>query len=407
MRCSMINRSMCVALAALALAPAAQARDLSGEVAYRERIALPPDALLVVELRGPGGIVAETRIETQGRQVPLPFALEAPDNGAVRVRGAIFVGGRPEWVTDAVTVPAGDGPVDLGLLPLMRNVAMGFSTQMDCGGTAVEIGFIGEGARLRSGGESFDLTSANSASGARYSDGASPETAFWSKGNTALVTLKGVDLPECMPMVADSLLPLRARGNEPGWTLDVTRTGFVYLGDMGERRVEGALPAGVPEGNAVRFVVSPDLAFTVERALCRDDMSGMPFPVSVTVSDGERQLRGCGGEPADLLEGGWRVETVADAPMPAGAEASLDFDVASGRVSGKGGCNRYTGGFTLTGEGLSFGPAASTMMACPEDLMSLEQAFHKALKAVDRFDFATDGALELLAGDAVVIRARR
>ena len=66
-----------------------------------------------------------------------------------------------------------------------------------------------------------------------------------------------------------------------------------------------------------------------------------------------------------------------------------------------------TRSFTLTGEGLSFGPAAGTMMACPPDLMAVERRFLTSLEPVNRFDFAEDGTLEMFAGDSAVIRARR
>ena len=94
------------------------------------------------------------------------------------------------------------------------------------------------------------------------------------------------------------------------------------------------------------------------------------------------------------------------APVPEGV-ATLAFDTEGGRVFGQSGCNRFSGGFALSGEGLGFGAVAGTMMACPEDLMLVEQRFLGALPRVDRFDIAPDGALELYAGGAVVLRALR
>ena len=79
-----MTRCLVAILALLAAVPTAQARDITGQVTYPERIALAEQAQLVVELRGPGGIVvAEARIETAGRQVPLSFTLVAPDAGEV------------------------------------------------------------------------------------------------------------------------------------------------------------------------------------------------------------------------------------------------------------------------------------------------------------------------------------
>ncbi|MEY3308916.1 MAG: hypothetical protein RLZZ413_2954 [Pseudomonadota bacterium] len=401
-------RCLVAVLAFLAFAPLAQARDITGQMSYRERIALAEDGQLVVELRGPGGVVvAEARIETAGRQVPLSFTLVAPDAGDFTLQGAIFTGGQADWLSAPVPVPAGEGALDLGPVLLQRFMPLGFTSRMDCGGTLVDLGFAGTRARLRTGSETFDLDTVMSGSGARYSDGKTPETVLWTKGNWASVTLRGQDLPECQPAMPTAVLPLTARGNEPGWVLTVTETGFVYDGDMGARRLEGPLPAPDPGLSGAAFVVSDDFQFAIDQSLCRDTMSGMPFPVSVTVTEAGRTLTGCGGLSGDLIAGHWAVEALDGTALPETAEVDITFDPASGRIFGTSGCNRYAGGFTLTGEGLTFGAAAGTMMACPEDQMAVEQAFLSGLTTISRFDIAADGALELFAADRVVIRARR
>ena len=54
---------------------------VTGTVAYRERMALPPDAVVQVQLSdvsrqdAPAQVVAETTITPAGRQVPIPFEL--------------------------------------------------------------------------------------------------------------------------------------------------------------------------------------------------------------------------------------------------------------------------------------------------------------------------------------------
>ncbi|MFN6978399.1 MAG: YbaY family lipoprotein, partial [Gemmobacter sp.] len=61
----------------------AQTDTLTGEAFYRERIALDPGALLLVEARGAGGeALAEVRVPTEGRQVPLGFSLVVPAGSA-------------------------------------------------------------------------------------------------------------------------------------------------------------------------------------------------------------------------------------------------------------------------------------------------------------------------------------
>src|SRR6516225_3433270 len=58
--------------------PASSLPTISGNVAYRERIALPENAVLIVQLQdvsfadAPAKVIAEQKITFAGRQVPLP-----------------------------------------------------------------------------------------------------------------------------------------------------------------------------------------------------------------------------------------------------------------------------------------------------------------------------------------------
>ena len=57
-------------------------KTLDGTLAYRLRIAIPPETEAIVRLvevsraDAPATVIAETRFRTDGRQVPLPFRLE-------------------------------------------------------------------------------------------------------------------------------------------------------------------------------------------------------------------------------------------------------------------------------------------------------------------------------------------
>jgi putative lipoprotein len=61
--------------------PAAATNAIDGTVTYRVRMALPPDAAVVVRLEdvshadGPAAVLAEWRERANGRQVPIPFSL--------------------------------------------------------------------------------------------------------------------------------------------------------------------------------------------------------------------------------------------------------------------------------------------------------------------------------------------
>ena len=49
------------------------------------------------------------------------------------------------------------------------------------------------------------------------------------------------------------------------------------------------------------------------------------------------------------------------------------------------GCNRMRGSYALAENALRFSPSASTMMACPEPLNSLERTFREALAGATSF----------------------
>lgn len=81
----------------------------------------------------------------------------------------------------------------------------------------------------------------------------------------------------------------------------------------------------------------------------------------------------------DMLQGrNWVLEAYADAqgtlagPIR-GTTIDLSFD-PRGRISGSDGCNRYLSGFTRAKTSLSFGPIATTRMACTATDGRAEQA---------------------------------
>ena len=209
---------------------------------------------------------------------------------------------------------------------------------------------------------------------------------------------------------AASALRLRAQGNEPGWSLVVDETGLELTLAHGERRLRAAsfTVDGSGGTQVYRAVAAGEtIEATVTDRLCTDTMSGVPHPQTVELVAGAQRLAGCGGDPATLLQGGeWTVETIAGAPLVAGSSVTLTFD-AEGHAYGKASCNRYTGGYKLTGEGLNLGPLASTMMACTTELMDQESRFLELLAQVRDFAVADDGALSLRAADGRAIAARR
>ncbi len=397
--------------AALALLCAPQAlsadRTISGELFYLPRIALQPEAEVVVSLRdGQDGTVAALRAPTAGRQVPLPFALNAPADRALTLHAAIWAAGRPLWSALALPLAAGEGDLALAPVRLDRHRPSDEGSVFRCGDDEVRFALTGAGAELAAGGRLWGLVPDRAASGARYAAPGDAGTFFWSKGDGAILSLDG-EMRACVAARALPSFPLTAQGNEPFWRLDAAAGRIRLSADLGARVTEAPFATALATAEGERYAAAgADLAFTLVRSLCRDSMTGMPHPFAVTVEAAGQGLRGCGGAPAALLDGtSWRVTAIGGAAVPEGQEVTLAFE--GGRAVGRSACNRYSGDFEITGEGLAFGAVASTMMACDAAAMRSERRFLDRLAAVTRFDFAPDGALVLYAGDTAVVTARR
>ena len=111
--------------------------------------------------------------------------------------------------------------------------------------------------------------------------------------------------------------------------------------------------------------------------------------------------------PAASLSGGpWLAEDVAGGGVPDIVRIEMTFDPA-GRVSGRSGCNRFSGGYTLSGAALSFGPLAGTRMACPPALMDVEAKVLSILAAANRVSYDATGAAFIHAADGRSIKLRR
>ncbi|NBE08046.1 META domain-containing protein [Paragemmobacter ruber] len=195
------------------------------------------------------------------------------------------------------------------------------------------------------------------------------------------------------------LLPFTARGNEPFWSLTVTPEGSTYTDMEGLTLTAPFTEPSVADGARLYPTAAGPLRLT--ETLCRDSMSGMPYPFTVTLNRDGADLPGCAGDPARLLAGEWVVTTLDGAALAKGADVTLAFD--AGRIAGLAACNRYAGSYTLTGEGLTFGPMAGTRMACPEPLMATEAAVYAAFARVTQFDIAPDGSLLLKADEATTL----
>jgi uncharacterized membrane protein len=105
---------------------------------------------------------------------------------------------------------------------------------------------------------------------------------------------------------------LTGRGNEPGWSLTIGADEIELVTEYGATRSTFPKPAPETSGDLTRYVVADaNLTVTLLERPCTDTMSGMFFPLTVTVERPEGVLSGCGGEPVSLLLGPeWVVESI-------------------------------------------------------------------------------------------------
>lgn len=84
----------------------------------------------------------------------------------------------------------------------------------------------------------------------------------------------------------------------------------------------------------------------------------------------------------------WKLVELKGNPItPANNQQEAHIILRGGEptaLSGSGGCNRLMGSYTLSGDTITFGRTAMTMMACPQG-MDTEQAFTAALEGKKRW----------------------
>jgi putative lipoprotein len=87
--------------------------------------------------------------------------------------------------------------------------------------------------------------------------------------------------------------------------------------------------------------------------------------------------------------GSWRATVIGGEVIPTEVEVTATFG-DDGRVNGRGGCNRYSGSFTVTGSEMAFGPIMSTRMACIGEGGRIEGRYLAALDAVTGWTLASN-----------------
>ena len=447
-----------LALLAAAVCTPALASTLHGTALFRERIALPPDAVFEAVLEDVSRADAPVRVLGRARLDPAgnpPFHFEiAYDDAAVQpghryaVRASVTQQGRV-WFTTAQGYPVLDGrsaPLSL-MLVSARVSASGVADAASADALHLPASWQGKlpGAdgtvlwhldllpeqryRLRRTYEgkpapnSFDdigrwARAADSPRLYLYVAGEEKRVQFLVEADGSLRKLDTAGRPitsghndrlERLPQAALIEPRLKISGlfiymaDAPVITLcaDGSRMPVAMEGDF--RALQAAyMNAQPPFGKAL-------LASVEGRIATRPSMEESLPPLDTLVVERFISLSpqgSCGGAPGNRPLRGtyWKLVRLGEAPVEVSvgqAEPQLVFASDALQVSGSGGCNRITGGFTLADDRLHLGPLAATMMACVNG-MEQEQRFLKSLNHVQRYRISGQ-QLELLDGSGAVL----
>lgn len=130
-----------------------------------------------------------------------------------------------------------------------------------------------------------------------------------------------------------------------------------------------------------------------------DGQTGLKFTRAAAAANGDGSTTAGG-----LENSAWQLVSLTEGETQSqalpGTAVTLQFD-AGGRVAGSAGCNRYFGEYSTEGDGLHFGPLASTRMACADEAQTRqEQTYLSLLGQVAGYEIRSDELVLTAAGGA-------
>jgi heat shock protein HslJ len=210
---------------------------------------------------------------------------------------------------------------------------------------------------------------------------------------------------QLIPVVEDVLATATFTDGSVAGSTGCNRYHAAYGADRDRLAVEAiamTMMACEPERSAVERAFTSALEAAVTYAVAGETLD-------LADANGRVVLR-LRAVPALILGGSRWIATMINngrggvASLVEGTVVTAEFGT-DGRVAGSGGCNRFSGEYTLEEDSLAIGPVASTRMAClePEGVGQQESAYFAALARVSSWSFreerlqlrAADGALQV------------
>lgn len=121
--------------------------------------------------------------------------------------------------------------------------------------------------------------------------------------------------------------------------------------------------------------------------------------VEITTNSGSLLVFGGETASSSAIGGSWTLQSIDGEAVSSDLGATAIFG-DGGSLTGNGGCNTYTGTYTVDGSSLTVGPLAATLMFC-EGTSDTEHAFLAALQ--DASSWAVDGSTLTITGSAELV----
>ena len=362
-----------IAIAALMFAACSGSGEatVTGTVTYRQRIALPDDAVITIKIEDvslmdvPAKAIGEQVIETDGKQVPIPYEVTYNEDD-IDERHTYSMSARIEdsagkllFISDTtVPVITNDNPtedVEIVVVP------------------------VGGGAQA---GPALTLTGA-----------------VWT-----LTALGDEGILPGITIIAEFTEDGKLTGNSG---CNGYNTTYEVDGDNIE----------ISDMIAGTAMACPDPIMKQERAY----LTALPTAATYVIQGNELVLRDDGravvltyaAETQDLAGTSWQVisynngkEAVVSVIIDTEITANFGED---GQLTGSGGCNSYFGPYETQGDNISMGPFGATQMMCsePEGLMDQESQYLAALESADTYKVEGDRLSMRTADGAMAVNFQR
>ena len=204
---------------------------------------------------------------------------------------------------------------------------------------------------------------------------------------------------------AAAIEPYYASGTEPFWGVGIVGGRISF--EMHEETISVAAPQprATPTG---RRYVTGRLTLDIRPEICNDGMSDYLYADTVIVVADGRTLNGCGGGivPEDTLaHSSWSIGQIDDRTIDQDEAYVLEF--TADRISGRAGCNLFSGTYSRSADVLTPGALATTRMGCPGPRMEHERRALRVLGGPVRISRARDGDALILTGNGGSLRIYR